>query len=103
MQIQEFIKDTLTQIESAVCETNAQFAQDNHGASVESPSLPIMIDFDLAVENVETDKGEGGAKLQVVQFFNLGGAYSGESVNRQTNRIKFQIPMYLPKPKNTKF
>ena len=101
MELKEFIKDILLQIVNAANECNENFIDKDIKASVENPNGCSMIDFDLAVESVETDKKEGGVTIQVLQVFKAGGKIGSGSSNKQTNRVKFQMPLCLPTPKNS--
>ena len=103
MELKEFVKDILLQIVNAANECNEDFVNNSIDASIENPHGCSMTDFDLAVESVETDKKGGGVSIQVLQVFKAGGELGTGSSNKQTNRVKFQMPLCLPTPKNSKY
>jgi hypothetical protein len=57
-----------------------------------------MIDFDVAVTTKEGDKTKAGAGLFVGPF-NFGASGQSDTENGSTSRLKFSVPLHLPKQK----
>lgn len=112
MELQDFVKETLTQIATGVKDVQTQI-RDIGGyvnpviAGQRGPVQAyfgetalghhtFLVDFDVAVKAVEKSAGEGGAKLAVASFLSIGGSGRSDTENESTSRIKFQIPLALP-------
>jgi hypothetical protein len=115
MNLNEFITATLTQIiqgiKSAqkvanengakISSTNLTFTGAKSGAGIvyyDKISLEIVqyVDFDIAVTTKEGDKEKGGVGI-FVGSFGVGAQAQTENERSSLNRIKFSIPLYLPK------
>ena len=110
MDIQEFIKETLTQIANSANEVNK--ALESVGAYVPSkcvkgdnivvraegtlPKNVVMVDFDIAVTASEGKSTSGGGGIHVASVFKAGMEKEGNTETQQTHRIKFSIPLVLP-------
>jgi hypothetical protein len=100
MDLEHFVAETLRQIAAGV--KRGQESAKEHGAqvnpnygSVALANLP-RIEFDVAVTVVEASGQKGGGGL-VVGPFALGGQASSDASNTSISRIKFAVPMDLPK------
>jgi hypothetical protein len=106
MELKDFIKGTLTEIITAVVETQEELK--STGAEINpykygkiertktGEGSPIYhIEFDIAVTTSDTAGAKGGIGVFVA---GLGIGTKGEMTEANTaqNRIKFQIPIALP-------
>lgn len=114
MDIQEFIKETLTQIANSANEVNK--ALESIGAFVPSkcvngdnivvrtdetmPKNVVMVDFDIAVTASEGKSTSGGGSLHIASVVNAGMGKGSNSETQQTHRIKFSMPLVLPDDKH---
>ena len=113
MELQEFVKETLSQISQGV--KDAQDSVRDTGGYVNpavtyaqgKPELiyfgetaqghhTFLVDFDVAVTVAEKNAAEGGAKLAVASLFSVGGSGSSNAENTTTSRVKFKVPLALP-------
>jgi hypothetical protein len=113
MNIQDFVRDTLFQIASAVHEVNESFREHKLAAQANPPGGEIMtsmgsrdmpvsdthnVEFDLAVtvarSQASTTSGTSKSELVVV------GAALGESapIPSVLSRVKFMVPLKFPRP-----
>lgn len=119
MKLDEFIEISLVQIiegvkkaQKATKEPNRSGSEANHinpdimysadsapkgkyYASVDR-NLVHFVDFDVAVTTDTSSKVKGGAGIQVVGI-GLGGGVQETNQNSVVSRIKFQVPISLPK------
>lgn len=113
MELQEFVKETLTQISQGVKE--AQDVVRGAGGYV-NPAVTyaqgkselvyfgetarghrtFLVDFDVAVTAAEKTAAEGGAKLTVASFLSIGGSGKSDAENTSTSRVRFKVPLALP-------
>jgi len=119
MELQEFVKETLTQISQGVKE--AQDSVREIGGYVnptvicaqgKSESVyfgetaqghhTLLVDFDVAVSVAEKTTAEGGAKIAVASFLSIGGSGGSDSENKSTSRVRFKVPLALPFDKQSK-
>ncbi len=112
MELQDFVKETLTQITTGVKDSQDSIRQiggyDNPAIVSQKGQTQayfgetalghqtFLVDFDVAVRAVEKSGGEGRAKLAVASLLLIGGSGHSDSENESTSRIKFQIPLALP-------
>jgi hypothetical protein len=115
MNLDEFITATMTQIIKGI--KNSQKVAKDNGAKISSASLKIVgaaggggivyydkssgeivqyVEFDIAVTTKEGDKEKGGVGV-FVGSFGIGAQAQIENEKSSLNRIKFSIPLYLPK------
>ena len=114
MELKEFIKTALTDIVSAVRETQEEVKEYATIAplmtSGERTSAVEMkdgiahissIDFDVAVTTETKENTENGIKagIKVAGVFNLGASSKGDATETSQNisRIRFSIPVLLPR------
>lgn len=108
MDLKEFTKETITQIVSAVCESNnlisdvgASIPTDRfHGSQASTGSRNgekniINVEFDVAVSAVESTNVGGGAGIKVVAF-SIGAGANSQNENSTLSRVKFTLPLVLP-------
>lgn len=110
MDVQEFIKETLTQIANSANEVNK--ALESVGAYVPSkcikgnsvlvrtegtlPRNVVQVDFDIAVTVTKSKESSGGGSISVASVFKAGMQKEGCTENQEVNRIKFSMPLVLP-------
>ncbi len=110
MNVQEFIKETLTQIANSANEVNRAF--ESIGAYVPSkcikgnnvairtegtlPRNVVLVDFDIAVTVTQSKETSGGGGISVASILKAGVQKEGSTENQEVNRIKFSIPLVLP-------
>lgn len=90
MNLQEFIKEVLIQIDSAVDEARNTTKRD---VSISTTQNQRAIEFDIAVTSEATDTTTGKAGIRVLQFAEAGGDLSFENKNSTVSRIKFGVHM----------
>lgn len=59
-----------------------------------------MVDFDVAVTTVESEQSKGGAGIFVAGL-GLGGQIRSDAQNTVVSRIKFSVPIALPRASHT--
>lgn len=113
MELKEFIKTALTDIVSAVRETQKEvkeyatiaplMTQGEKGSAIlmkDGVAHVSNIDFDVAVTTETKENTENGIKagIKVASVFNLGAGSKGDSTETSQNisRIRFSIPVLLP-------
>jgi len=112
MELDVFIKETLTQIIGGV--QSAQEIQANRGAIINPAGLGgnkdapgffattedgrrvFLVEFDVALSVAESLEKEGGAKISVASVFSAGGGAGNKSSRTTTSRIAFKVPVALP-------
>ena len=117
MDLQQFVRETLTEIVLGVNAAQDQAEVEASGARINpagiglgaapdgylgslSSGWPVfVVDFDLAVTVAGTGPGEVGAKVQVVGQFTAKVNGTKKSARNSTNRIRFRVPIALrPNP-----
>ena len=95
MDIKEFVAETLSQIVDGVVDAQ-QRTSEKKAAIVPYNKYDQKVCFDVAVTVVENKETTGKAGITV---WSIGGGVSGKSeTSRSTvSRIKFEIPIDLPK------
>lgn len=113
MELKDFIKTALTDIISAVKETQEDVKEyatisplvgmgdKKSSVGMKDGVAPISnIDFDVAVTTETKENTENGIKagIKVASVFNLGAGSKGDSTETSQNisRIRFSIPVLLP-------
>lgn len=56
------------------------------------------VEFDVATTAEERTSGEAKAKIKVVSIFEAGGGVADARMASAVNRIKFAVPIGIPKP-----
>ena len=110
MDLKDFTKQTLIQIVEGTKEANEVIA--NSGAKIpthniankknfvyDGPNLHNVIDveFDVAITTLESEGANGGGSLKVASLINIGGAVDNKIENQTISRIKYSLPLMLPK------
>lgn len=88
MELQEFVKDVIVQLDNAVNEAGSQTSRevrfvDNAGART--------LEFDIAVSISDVDKKGGKAGVQVLRFVEAGGDVSKEVTSSTVSRVVFGV------------
>ena len=117
MKLDEFISESIKQVIDGI--ENARDYAESKGSKISGENLAFIgakngtgivfynnqtqeiiekIDFDIAVTAKEGDKSKGGLGL-FVGAIGIGAQGQIESENSSISRIKFSIPLYLPKKK----
>lgn len=100
MEIKTFVETTLLQIVEGV--KAAQDKAQKFGGAVNfstrliSGREPDIIEFDIAVTTSETGEDKAGAGIFVAGF-GLGGQTKTSDATTNISRIKFKVPVHLPK------
>jgi hypothetical protein len=113
MELKDYIKETLTQIIQGVSEAQKFAAENNSKINPSNVQLfykgdnPIysdknnnnyaqIIDFDIAITVTEGNNNKGGVGV-FFGTFGAGGQIENQQMNSNVNRIKFSVPVFLPK------
>jgi hypothetical protein len=109
MDIKQFVKDSLIQIAGAIKDANTELAElgsqaNPPGATSQSEAGTTYVDvidtqnieFDLAVTITETATTSGGGSISVWSV-GIGGEKSSEGSKSSVSRIKFTVPLKLPR------
>lgn len=95
MDLKEFVSETLRQVIEGVKDVQ-EIAAQNRAVVVPYYDYSKTVDYDVAVTAVEGK--EAGAKAGIsVWSIGAGGNLKTESSNTTVSRIKFSIPLELPK------
>ena len=84
MNIEEFVKESLTQIANAA----DSIMDTSKGQYVERD---VTVHFYIAVAATDTTDVEGGAKLQVASILKIGGDANKEKSIQEYNRVCFDL------------
>ena len=113
MDLQQFVRETLTEIILGVNAAQDQAEVEASGARINpagiglgatpdgylgnlSSGWPVfVVDFDLAVTVSGTGQGEATAKVQVVSQFTSKLSGTKKAPRDSTNRIRFRVPIAL--------
>lgn len=88
MNVEEFVKENLTQIANA-----ANSVRDtSKGQYVDAD---VTVHFDIAVAATEATDIEGGAKLQVASLVKVGGDAKKEKSIQEYSRVSFDLFYHL--------
>lgn len=88
MDLQDFVKNVLTDINLAVDEARKLTSRDISFSEKENKRT---IEFDIAVSAESADKKSGKASIKVVHFAESGGDISKEKKNSTVSRITFGL------------
>ena len=112
MQLNEFITESLNQIFTGISDAKETAAE--HGFQVnpwitsgKSDTTGVLIDrdtktplqvveFDVAVTTANSEQSKGGVGIFVAGF-GLGGRLQADAKNTVVSRIKFLVPIALPR------
>ena len=108
MDLNDFIKNTISSISDAIVESQDELKdkgvivnpeklgidKDGNKALLSDGSRYVQnLDFDVLI-SVEDKQGDDlGGGLKIAGLLNIGGGISDESINKNHNRIKFTIPI----------
>ncbi len=113
MDLQQFVRETLTEIVLGVNAAQDQAEVEASGARINPAGIGLgavpdgylgnlssgeavfVVDFDLAVTVSGAGQGEMGAKVQVMGQFTAKLNGTKKSARNSTNRIKFRVPIAL--------
>lgn len=114
MELNEFVKETLTQIVKGVKESQNEIRVQGgyanpavftsargkesatHFGSVSDGQNVLLVDFDVAITVSDSQEGGVGGKLSVTSIFKLEAGSKGTTASESTSRIRFKIPLALP-------
>lgn len=113
MELKDYIKETLTQIIQGVSEAQTYAKENDSRINPKGVQLfykgdmPIftdnsnnsyaqMIDFDIAITVIEGNNNKGGVGV-FLGTLGIGGQIENQQANSNVNRIKFSIPVFLPR------
>ena len=88
MNIKEFVKDVLVNVNQAVDEARSETKRD---ISFTDTKDQRTVEFDIAVSVEETGSKNSKAGIKVLQFAEAGGGLSKENKNATVSRIKFGV------------
>ncbi|NLT52870.1 MAG: hypothetical protein GXX85_18345 [Ignavibacteria bacterium] len=88
MDIQEFVKNVLVDIDKAVDGARKETHRD---ISFSDTKDQRTVEFDIAVAVEERDSASGKAGIRVLQLIEGGGDISKENKNSTVSRIKFGV------------
>jgi hypothetical protein len=88
MELKEFVKDVLIQLNSAVDEARETSSRDIHFSEKDDKRT---IEFDIAVSAEKKDSTAGKTGIRVLQFAEAGGDISKEYKNSTVSRIIFGL------------
>jgi len=88
MNLEEFVKNVLTNLDKAVEGARSETKRDIRFAHNKDLQT---VEFDIAVAVEQTDSKSGKAGIRVLQFVEGGGDISRESKNSTVSRIKFGV------------
>lgn len=88
MNLQEFVKNVLVDIDRAVEEARKETRRD---ISFSKTDDRRTVEFDIAVSAEETDAKSGKAGIRVLQFAEVGKDINKENKNSTVSRIQFGV------------
>ncbi len=88
MELKDFVKKVLVDLDSAVSEARSEMQRDVRFTDGKDQRT---VEFDIAVSVEETGSTEGKTSVRVLQFAEAGGSISKENKNSTVSRVKFGI------------
>lgn len=88
MNLHEFIKNVLIDIDKAIEETRQETRRD---ISLTNTASQRTVEFDVAISVEKVDSVSGKAGIKVLQFAEAGGDTSQENKNSTVSRICFGV------------
>jgi hypothetical protein len=88
MELKDFIKKVLTDLDNAVIEASQA---SNHNISFSDNKDRRTVEFDIAVTTEDVDVKSGKTGIKVLQFIEAGGNISVENKNSTVSRITFGV------------
>ena len=114
MELNEFVKQSLTQIAQGVKNSQEEIrdmggfanpavlsdatgqASATHFGSVGDGQNVLLVDFDVALTVSDATELGAGGKLFVASIFKAEAGRKNHSINESTSRIQFKVPLALP-------
>ena len=113
MELQEFIRETLSQIAAGIEAAQTEVrdcggfvnpahrvspkgSNESHFGVLDTGQNIFLVDFDVAVTVIEESGAEAGAKLKVASMLSLGAGAETSNSSSATNKISFKVPLALP-------
>lgn len=88
MNLKEFVKEILIELDSAVDEARDTTSRDIHFSEKDDRRT---VEFDIAVTSEESDSKKGKAGVRVLQFAEAGGDLSKTLKNSTVSRVSFGL------------
>lgn len=88
MELKDFIKKVLIDLDNAVIEASRE---SNNNITFSDNKDRRTVEFDIAVTTEEVNKAEGKAGIRVLSFAEAGGDISKENKNSTVSRITFGV------------
>jgi hypothetical protein len=88
MEIKEFVKKILNDLDSAVEEVNAETKRTVRFSATKDHRT---VEFDVAVSVVEQGETKGRAGIRVLEFVEAGGNMNASIKNATVSRVKFGV------------
>lgn len=88
MELKEFVKKILVDLDGAVTEARGEMQRDLHFSDGKDQRT---VEFDIAISVEEVDQKSGKAGVKVLQFAEAGGNMSKENKNSTISRVKFGV------------
>ncbi|HHF2855212.1 TPA: hypothetical protein ACPJZ8_004438 [Vibrio diabolicus] len=112
MELQQFVKEALTQITLGVKEAQADIRDaggclnpavrishqpsQSHVSSLSDGQNIYTVDFDIAISVTENSDTSADGKLTVASVLSFGGGASSSESNSTLSKIAFKVPLALP-------
>ena len=98
MELKEFVKSILIQLNDAVDEARDVTSRDIHFSGSQNNRT---VEFDIAISAEDIGKKEGKTGVKVLQFAEAGGTISKENKNSTISRVTFGLQIdYSTKQEN---
>jgi hypothetical protein len=88
MELKEFVKKILVDLDGAVSEARGEMQRDLHFSDGKDQRT---VEFDIAVSVEETNAKSGKAGVKVLPFVEGGGSIGKENKNSTVSRVKFGV------------
>ena len=88
MELKDFVKKVLVDLDSAVSEARSEMQRDVHFTDGKDQRT---VEFDIAVSAETSDQVGGKTGVKVLQFIEAGGSMSQENKNSTISRVKFGV------------
>lgn len=88
MELKDFVKKVLVDLDAAVSEARSETQRD---VSFTDGKDQRTVEFDIAVSAEETNAKSGKAGVKVLQFAEGGGSMSKENKNSTVSRVRFGV------------
>lgn len=104
MKLDEFVQSAIEQVvrgvvnsKSVVEPLGGRVNAYDHNMYTPQPETRTNLEFDVALVVSESQQDEGGAKVSMLNVFSIGGKTQSADAYQQTSRVKFTVPITLPK------